>query len=93
VNFSEQVLDPQTFPVSADISAQADLPGLVPSRRRVRSARRRADSPTDERAELQVLKSTVEGLSEKIARLEAGVQFLLNERHPNGIPFDGSRTS
>ena len=61
---------------------------LVPSRQPAATPER-----ADNRSELQILRSTVEGLNEEVIRLKSAVQFLLNERHPNGIPFDGSRTT
>jgi hypothetical protein len=73
-------------------SAQADLPRLVPSRRRVRSARHRADSPTDEQSELEVLRGTVEVLQTRIDVLEAGLARLLRSHYPHGIPIE-SRTT
>jgi hypothetical protein len=57
----------------------SDLPTrLVPSRRP-------AAERTDTRSELQILRSTVEGRSDKVVRLKLAVQHFLQERHEKGV--------
>jgi hypothetical protein len=80
---NETVLDPRTYPVATDDGAmspaqRAALPTRsVPQREPAATPDRRLDN----RSELQVLKSTVEGLQEKVARLGLAVQTLLQERY------------
>jgi hypothetical protein len=90
IDYTTYSVSPVTTDGAMTQAQRAALPTRsVPSRRRIRERPER----TDDRTELEILRGTVEGLLEKTARLEAAVQHLLAQRYPNGIPFDGTRTT